>query len=171
MRHSYQIQYGRVFLRPLNEEDIEALRILRNKNRFYFNTKDYINSEQQKAWFRNYLDKKDDVMFAVETIGHSGEFIGAIALYNICQERKTAEFGRTLIDKERFSEKGIGTEAVSAVFQIAFEQMGMKKLTANVLKKNRRACKAYAKVGCVIVDEDEKSWYLEIEPGNLKEIS
>lgn len=167
MRHSYQFRYQRVFLRPLEQRDIEELRVLRNKNRFCFNTTNYISAEQQRLWFQNYLRRETDVMFSVETVGNPGVFTGAIALYNIDLPAGRAEFGRTVLDKERVPEKGIGTEAVIAVCRIAFEQLGISEVTAEVLKSNPRALKAYEKAGCRTTGENDESWYLAITPDTI----
>lgn len=95
--------------------------------------------------------------------------MGAIALYNIDEKAKTAEFGRVLLDKNKVSRKGIGTEAVTAVCRIAFERLGLKKVTAEVLKTNQPAFRAYAKEGCIVVGENKKSWKLEITPDTMGE--
>ena len=170
MNHSYRIQYKRVLLRPLKEQDIEELRVLRNKNRAFFVDSRYISPDQQKTWFQQYLEKENDVMFAVELTDHPDEFIGAIALYNMRPQTKTMEFGRTLIDKEKAPEKNIGTEAVIAVCRAAFENLKAETVTAEVLKGNEQACRAYAKAGFIIVGEDEKSWRLALKSDKLRKV-
>ena len=164
MKHACRCGYGRVLLRPLEEGDLEALRVLRNANRYFFNTTGYIESQQQRDWFAAYLAKPDDWMFAVELSARPGVFVGAIALYGLDRETKTAEFGRTLVDKTLAPESGIGTEAVRAVCRFAFRELGLKKVTAEVLKTNLRAQRAYAKAGCVVAGENGESWLLEVVP-------
>lgn len=168
MRHSYQLPYRRIFLRPLEQQDIEALRILRNKNRRYFHTSKYITPEQQRKWFAQYLTKENDIMFVIELLSDPGKFMGAIALYNINKKAKTAEFGRVLVDKTAVLGKGIGTEAVIAVCRIAFESLGLEKVTAEVLKNNHPASKTYANAGCTVIGENAKNYILEITPGTIR---
>lgn len=168
MKHAYRYRYQRVLLRPLEEGDLEALRKLRNENRRFFNTTQSIAPQQQRVWFANYLERQNDLMFAVELNARPGEFAGAIALYDIDESARMAEFGRTLMDKEKATEAGIGTDAVLAVCRFAFEELGLAKITAEVLKTNLRAGKAYAKAGCVTVGETERSWRLEITPETIR---
>ena len=130
MRHHYHLQHGRIILRPLEERDIEELRVLRNKNLEFFFDSVEITSEAQRAWYERYLQKEDDVMFAVERSDKPGEFIGAIAIYNINPQTGIAECGRTVLDKEKAPLKGIGTETTAAACHVAFSQMGVKKIVA-----------------------------------------
>lgn len=167
MRHSYQLSHQRILLRPLEETDIEALRSLRNENRAFFNTTAFITAEQQRDWFRRYLLRDGDVMFAAERAGRPGEFIGAIALYDIDLSTGTAEFGRTLLDKKKAPEHGLGTELVAAVCRVGFEQIGIVKITAEVLKTNGRAIAAYAKAGCKVIGENHRSWLLEMTANTI----
>lgn len=165
MRHSYRFQYGRILLRPLEKRDIEELRILRNQNRYFFHKTNYITPEQQEEWFAQYLTKENDIMFVIEYLCNPGKFMGAIALYNIDKKLKIAEFGRVVVNKNL--KKGIGTEAVIAVCSIAFEFLELKRVTAEVLKTNYQASRAYAHAGCIIIGENEKNYILEITPDTI----
>lgn len=167
MRHSYQIRYKRVFLRPLEEGDIEELRILRNRNREFFNDSRVISPEQQRAWFRRYLEQSDDVMFAVELAGDPGKFIGATAIYNIDPAGGTAEWGRLVIDREKTDLRGLGAEAVAASCHIAFAELGVEKLVCELFRSNEPARRTYIRAGGVTVGEDEKRRYMEMTPDTI----
>lgn len=167
MRHSYEIRYKRVFLRPLEERDIEELRILRNKNREFFNDSRLIPPEQQKVWFRRYLEKNDDVMFAVELAGDPGRFIGATAIYNIDPAGGTAEWGRLVIDRDKTALRGLGAEVIAAACHFAFAGMGVRRVDFELFKSNERARRTYMRAGGVIVGEDEKKWYMEMTPDTI----
>lgn len=167
MEHNYQFKYNRIFLRPLEARDIEELRILRNKNREFFFQSCQISEEQQKAWFQNYLSKNDDVMFAVELIDRPGEFIGAIAIYDINQTSGVAECGRTVLDKDKAPLKGIGTEVTAAACHVAFTQLGVKKIIAEILKSNKRILKVDTRAGFVVVGENGDNWCIEMTPDTI----
>ena len=162
MKHNYALSYKRVLLRPLEEKDIEELRVLRNKNQQYFNSTAEITPEQQKAWFKRYLEKDDDCMFAVELVSKPGVFIGAVAFYDINWEAGTAEGGRTVIDKERAPEKGIGVELSATCLQIAYGQMGLKETYCYVHKDNERAIKMNQHTGYQIVGERGNEWRMTL---------
>ena len=162
MKHNFTGIYKRVLLRPLEEKDIEELRVLRNKLQKYFNSTDYITPEQQKAWYEKYLTKDDDVMFAVELIDKPGMFIGAVATYDIDWENGTGIGGRTVVDKERAPEKGIGTELAFAHSKICFGPMGLKKIGCTVHKDNAIAIKMNLRTGNKIVGEVGDEYIMEV---------
>ena len=167
MRHNYHFQHGRISLRPLEERDIEELRVLRNKNQEFFFQSSQISEEQQKEWFQRYLAKNDDVMFAVELVERPGEFIGAIAIYDIDPNSGIAECGRTVLDKDKAPIKGIGTEVTAAACYVAFSQMGVKKIVAQILKSNERILKVDTRAGFVVVGEEGENWCIEMTPDTI----
>lgn len=168
MRHHYHLQHGRIILRPLEERDIEELRVLRNKNLEFFFDSVEITSEAQRAWYERYLQKEDDVMFAVERSDKPGEFIGAIAIYNINPQTGIAECGRTVLDKEKAPLKGIGTETTAAACHVAFSQMGVKKIVAEILKSNERILTVDTRAGFVVTGENGENWCIEMTPETIR---
>lgn len=168
MQHNYSFEFGRVKLLPLEEEDIEKLRILRNHEREFFIHTDEISMEGQKKWYQSYLIKQDDIMFKVVKKNKEDEFIGAIAVYNINYDLETAEFGRIVIDKTKAPEKGIGMEATKAVCLFAFDVLKITKIVGLVLKSNERIIKVDTRAGFYIVgDADEQSYAIEMTRDTL----
>lgn len=164
MKHNFQYEYGRVVLCPLEEKDIEELRILRNSKRDCFLTQDIISAEAQKQWYSRYLQEENDFMFRIAKKENDIEFIGAIALYDINFTSKSAEFGRLIIDKQKCLEKGLGTEAVKAVTYFGFNVLKLDKIRAEVLKNNTPAIISYERAGYSIIDNSNKSViFMEID--------
>ena len=169
MKHNYIFEFGRVTLLPLEETDIEQLRVLRNKERQYFNSTKIITGEEQKNWYLTYLNRDDDIMFKVVRTGNEEEFIGAIAVYAINYKDATAEVGRTVIDKLKAPEKGIGMDATKAVCLFAFDVLKIKKIVATVLKNNERIIKVDTRAGFYVVgDADEESYAIEMTRDSLR---
>lgn len=168
MKHSYQLAYRQVVLRPLEEGDIEELRVLRNRNREFFGDSHAISPEQQKVWFQKYQKQEQDFMFAVELAEQPGEFMGAIALYSCPWHPGDMEIGRTVLDKERAPARNMGTEATLAACQIAFSQIGLQRLIGRSFKFNKRVCKMNEKVGYAVTGEDEDYFYYEMTPAILR---
>ena len=163
MKHNYEFEFGRVTLLPLEQTDIEQLRVLRNQERQYFNTTNEITEEGQKRWYASYLEKNDDIMFKVVKTEDKNEFIGAIAVYDINYEDGTAEVGRTVIDKVKAPEKGIGIDATKAVCLFTLDVLKIKKIVATVLKSNERIIKVDTRAGFYIVGEaDDDSYAIEM---------
>ena len=153
MNHHYEYVSENIILQPLCEEDLENVRVLRNKLRNFFFTTNLISPEGQKKWYGSYLQDDHDIMFKVVRKTDSQDFIGAISLCGINMDLKTAEMGRVMVDKEKAPEKGIGTEVVKAVCGFAFDVLGMEKVYAEVLSDNLRALRAYQKAGFQLLEE------------------
>lgn len=163
MKHSHHFEYGRVILSPLMEEDIEELRDLRNKEKFSFLTRQEIDRESQRNWYNRYLQKEDDIMFKITHRDHPNEFIGAIAVYDINVMEKTAEVGRTVVDKSKNAEPGIGLEATKGICLFSFVVLGIERITAQILKSNERILKVDTRAGFYIVsDHDDDSYDIEM---------
>lgn len=168
MKHLYKYEYERIMLLPLEESDIEELRILRNQERQFFSTTGIITQENQKKWYESYLKKKNDIMFKVVKKDAPDCFVGAIAVYDISDDLATAEVGRTVIDKNKAPEKGIGMEATKAVCKFAFDVLHVKKIVAEVLKTNERIIKVDQRAGFYITGEvDENTYSIEMTPESI----
>ena len=163
MKHSHHFEYGRVILSPLMEEDIEELRVLRNKEKSSFLTKSDIDRESQINWYKRYLEKEDDIMFKISHRDKPEEFIGAIAVYDIDTEKRIAEVGRTVVDKEKNAQAGIGLEATKGICLFSFVVLGIDKRVAQILKSNERILKVDTRAGFYIVgDHDDSSYDIEM---------
>ncbi len=162
MKHQYEFDFGRICLKPLEKEDIEPLRLLRNQEREYFATQHEISKENQEAWYKSYLKKEDDIMFKIVKKDNLQEFIGAIALYDIDWKNKTSECGRTVVDKDKAPEKGIGMEATKAVCLFGFEVLKLEKIVGEVLKSNERIIKVDQRAGFYIVGEQGDMYNIEM---------
>lgn len=162
MNHEYLFEFKRIILKPLKEEDIECLRLLRNQEKQYFITNDEISEESQKKWYQSYLNKEDDIMFKIVKREKPEEFIGAIALYDIDLEKRVSEFGRVLVDKMKAPEKGIGKEATLAVCLFGFEVLKLNKIIGEILKSNERIIKVDRRAGFRFVGEQRDVYNIEM---------
>jgi RimJ/RimL family protein N-acetyltransferase len=130
-----------VSLRPITKEDIEQIRIWRNKSRQWFVYKKEISPEQQLAWWETYSKSTNDQMFVIET----DKPIGAVALYNIEADR--AEFGRLMIGEDGYAKKGYAVAATQLLLEYGFKKMALTEIFLEVFKDNRAARKVYEKAG------------------------
>lgn len=162
MKHNFYCRSNRIVLSPLMEKDIEELRLLRNKEREFFLTQEEINAQMQQKWYAKYLEKEDDIMFKISLIEEPDTFIGSVALYNIQEERHTCEVGRILVDTEKYSGKGIGTEAYVLACAFALDKLKMETVVAECRKENGRALNVNKKIGLQIVGETEIVYLLQM---------
>lgn len=148
MRHAYRINYGDILLSPLDAETSELYRELRNRTEVcrWFAHTGKISKEQQQIWFQKYLNKEDDMMFSSH-LSRAGEaFIGAVAIYDISLQNKTAEFGRIAVLPD-MKGKGYGAKITRAVCKFAADELGLERLYLEVLMENMPAVKAYWNAG------------------------
>jgi len=148
MKQSYFAKYKSIKIKPLIYENIEDMRILRNKNRNFFVSSKEISSEQQEKWFQNYIVKEDDYLFSVF---YEDIWIGTVSIYDIKDD--CAEFGRLMIDKTKVNKKGLGMESTICVCNLAFEKLGIKNIHLEVYKDNIAAIKTYQCARFSIVGE------------------
>ena len=142
MKHELTGSCGVVEIRPLMGGDIEPMRRLRNKNRHMFVLSSKITLEEQQVWYARYLHAPGDYMFSVYFENH---WIGAVAVYEV--KDNCAEFGRLLIDRAAAGRGGLGVDATKAACQIAFEQLGVERITLTVYCDNPAAQITYLKAG------------------------
>lgn len=153
MKHNYQYDGADLLLRPLEEKDIESLRLLRNRpeNRIWFFGSDLITPEGQRAWFEHYLTKEDDYMFSVFLPEAPDKFVGAVALYGYEPETNSFEIGRLLLDSKNLPRRRMGIQLVAAVCKLA-EQIGererrFRQLRAQVFSDNERSLRCFTENG------------------------
>ncbi len=148
MRQSFFQKGKNICLSPLLEEDIQMIRIWRNRDdiRCRFINQDIISEHAQRKWFESYSSKRNDYVFIISD-KQSSKKIGMCALYNFDEDKKCAEFGRFIIADNEFHGKGYGREALLCIEKIAFEQMGLEKLLLEVFSDNYSAIKVYEKCG------------------------
>ncbi len=144
MEHNYNHSYNHIRISPLKKENIEDMRILRNKHRLCFVFSELITSDAQNKWYNSYLKKSNDYVFSVY---FNNIWIGVCSIYNITDN--IAEFGRLLIDKSKVNEKHLGLNTTLCACDFAFKQLGVNKIRLRVYETNIPAYKTYIKAGFV----------------------
>lgn len=138
---------SRVYLRPVEEDDLTSLRIWFNDpeirrligevtpmsaagaEQFYAQIKTDIN----RVWFTVVLKENDHI-------------IGEAGLLRIFYPWRTADLSIILGDKFYWG-KGYGSEAILLLMDYAFGSLALHRLSIGVVGFNERALKFYEKVG------------------------
>lgn len=146
MKHNYSIEYEGVTLRPLEHKDIEQLRIWRNdaENSRYIRKIPQISPCDQENWYEDDLRDSSTLTFAI-CIG--SELVGSVALYDLKDE--DASFGRLMIGGAKG--RGAGSRATIATLKIAFEELNLEEIDAEVSVDNTPAIVIYTRVGFCVV--------------------
>lgn len=140
-----EIAGARTRLRPIVQADLESLRLWRNANREMFLDNREITPEGQRAWFQAYVERDDDCLYIIESVG--GIAIGCVGLSEIDREAGVAEFGRLLIGEEGFRGAGFARDAAAALVSHARDVLGLRELRLMVLHGNERAQALYSALG------------------------
>jgi ribosomal-protein-alanine N-acetyltransferase len=98
---------------------------------------------------RLWIFKKDD----------PSKVIGTIALDNIIRGPFLSCFLGYRLDRDNINQ-GYTTEALGELIRIAFEDMGLHRLEANIMPRNQRSLRVVEKLG--FVDEGLSRDYLKI---------
>ena len=149
MQHDYVIKNNKFILTPVTEADIELMRGWRNSplNHSSFLTNNYIDMDQQKRWFENYLQKTNDIMFIVKDLEDSGKRVGMRGLYDIDNDKKRAEFGRLLIGEPSTRGKGLGLAVTLKLCEFGFQILELDEIYLEVITDNVIAHEIYKKAG------------------------
>jgi len=160
MKHDYEYTRNGIILKPLERDDAQLMRVLRNKNKHCFLGQAEITEEMQDKWYDSYLGKEGEIMFTIAKQENPEYFLGAVGLYDIDHEAKICEVGRFLVDRERSKERGIGTRALDAACAFAEHILKMEIVKSVIMKENTRSLAVSQNIGCKIVGEDETSYVL-----------
>lgn len=141
-----------VILKPIEEDDIERIRLWRNSESIsgVFIDNRIITSDEQIIWYNKYKSNINDKMFI---INYNDKPVGTVALYNIDYITCIAEFGRLLIGDLDSRCKGIALTATKALCEYGFNILGLNKIILQVYKDNFNAIKLYKKVGFNSIEE------------------
>lgn len=134
----------KIDLKPIDMNDIEWLRKIRNQYRDSFYSRDEITPQQQRSWYIRYQEESTDQMFIIKD--KNGEQIGTIALYNMNMSDRSAEIGRIVL-LEDYRSQGYMEEALRLVVNYGFNRLRLYRLKVSTYLDNAAAIGLYNKVG------------------------
>lgn len=127
-----------------------------------------LTEEQAKAWVENIASHP-----AAFVIEYQGRAIGETLLDNFVEADRRASLIIGILDPAALG-KGLGTEAIRAMAEFAFDTLGLHKLSTRVLAFNTRAIRAYERIGFVREGLERESaliggtWHDDVIVGLLK---
>lgn len=127
-----------------------------------------LTEEQAKAWVETIASHP-----AAFVIEHQGRAIGETLLDNFVEADQRASLIIGILDPTALG-KGLGTEAIRAMAEFAFDTLGLHKLSTRVLAFNTRAIRAYERIGFVREGLERESaliggtWHDDVIVGLLK---
>ena len=162
MKYFKKIEGEKVYLSPMNLEDIEKYVKWMND----FSTTDGLGSsskvttfESERAWLINNMDKKEQ-QFAI-VLKETDKLIGNCGSCDINHLHQKGEVGLFIGEEENRS-KGYGTEALSLLVEYGFNYLNLKNIMLKVFSFNKRAIKSYEKIGFKVFGKRTEDYYLKI---------
>lgn len=155
MKYEDKLENSELILRPINETDIEQVRLWRNNDntRKWFLNDSLISVEQQRQWYKKYLNNPQEIIFIIQEKKENNRPIGMVSLYDINLHKKKAEFGKLFIGEEDARGKGYGSQVVKMICEFAFEYYHLVTVHLEVLENNLRAIQTYKRLGFKICGE------------------
>lgn len=139
------VETERLLLRPVTLDDLEAMFDYvsdKDNTRYTFPTNQSL--EETKNNIAQFYLANPLGRWGIE-LKSNGKFIGTIDLHKIDSVLKKAAIG--YIINKKYWNQGLATEANRAVIELAFEKIGMNKLTALHDKNNPASGKVMEKSG------------------------
>ena len=136
------IYFGKIKLRALEPEDMEALRATVNDpemEKMVVGWSFPVSKRQQMSWYERVIGNPTNHRFAVE---YEGKFVGISTLTDIDWKNRSAFHGIKLT-QDAPKGKGIGFDAVVAVMKYAFEELQLNRLYGGILEYNIASKKLY----------------------------
>lgn len=150
LEHQPTLVGKRVRLEPLGPEHFDGLwpMFADEEGRNLTGTIAEFTKEQVRLGMAKARDRHDRADWAI-VAGEDGTVLGEVVLFELDEDSESMEFRIALVGPAVFG-RGYGTEASRLVRDFAFEQLGLHRLSLEVLDHNPRARRVYEKCGFVV---------------------
>jgi len=164
MKYYKKIQGERVYLSPLNMDDIDVFvdwfneaHVMNNMDGWRYTN----NSVTVKEWFQNRLKSEVEYDFAI-VCKDTEKAIGWFCIIDIVHIHKIAEVGIFIGDDTKRG-AGLGTEAMNLGLKYGFDALNFNNIHLRVFDFNERAKKSYEKAGFKEYGRRRQAYYLNGE--------
>ena len=148
MKYFEKIKGERLYLSPINEEDLETYTKWMNNQDITEKIGNYskvitLTSEKK------YLETINGYSFAI-VLKEEDKLIGNISLINVNHINQTASLGIFIGEKEDRN-KGYGKEAIKILLNYGFNTLNLNNIMLEVYSFNKYAVRTYEKIGFRII--------------------
>jgi len=141
------LKNGCVTLRAIEKEDFELLFYLINAPEIEEMIEGWnlpISSDEQKKWMQNYSNTEHNIKLMIELT--NGKTIGVIMLTDIDWKNRQAAIGYKISAPFEDRIKGDMKDAVNAILNYAFYELGLNCVSSLILEKNTFSVKLAKKL-------------------------
>lgn len=143
---------------PENRDDLRRWRNAPEVSRYMYTTHQ-ISAGEHAAWFERLLTAADRKAWIVSMDGHG---VGAVFLTDIDPDNSRATWAFYLADP-RTRGRGVGSATEFLLLDIVFVELGLQKLSAEVLSFNQPVLEMHKKFGFVEEGCLRRHWYRDGE--------
>lgn len=139
-----------IFRKP-TADDIDQLLVLKNDEESALllgGVHSEYSREDIARWIEFHNGRNDELVLVVED-SLEDKLIGHVGLYKIDTIARKTEYGILIADKD-YKGRGIGTLCTRTITNYAFNELGMHKVTAEVLTENKASVAMFTKCGYTI---------------------
>ena len=139
---------SRVYLRALEPEDYKISVEWRNDDEIWSmlgGRKYFVSSAYEKKWIEDSIFSGKDVKLAI-CLKENGLYIGNVYLTDMDMVNRSAE-SHILIGNKTYWGNGYASEAYQLLLAYAFDELGLHRVSALVLKSNVASLKMHKKCG------------------------
>ena len=153
MKHSYEVDYDGVKIRQIKKEDLENLRVWRNRADIgkYLRPINHISEEEQLNWFEQYLNDEQNITFAIVETKTLNRMVGSVSLYDF--DGSISDCGKTVIGDPEASGMNLGFKGEVLALHVGFQKLGVESYITEVNKDNIKSQKMTKKLGFTKVGE------------------
>lgn len=108
-----------------------------------------LNEGQLNQYIKGANQKHSQAYIYKVVLNNTNETIGHISLNNVDMKNRSARIGKVLLGDTRLRGKGIGQKMVTAILEIAFNDLSLHRVSLGVFDFNESAISSYEKVGFV----------------------
>lgn len=131
--------------KPLGKEDLEYIRIIRNKNKNAFLNNRTIGPTHHAKWYKSYKLNCCDVIFVVKDY-YADERVGMLSIYDLNMVDQTCKIGRFIVEEE-VRDGGIGSQMTKFAIEFAERVFKVHRILLEVKARNEIAHHIYKSSG------------------------
>lgn len=105
----------------------------------------FVSSENEKQWVQGMILNKEKIVLAI-CLKSNDKYIGNVSMFDIDLLNKSCSVAIMIGAKEEWN-KGYASEALKLMLKYAFEEKGMERVSATILKNNIASIKLHEKCG------------------------
>lgn len=137
----------RLYLRPLESEDLEACRRwLNDPSLLQFLARFRpLGEAEEREWFEGLHKREDDTVLGI-ALREGDRLIGSCGLHRAALPHRNAELG-IVIGESKHHGQGYGREAIGLLLAYGFDTLGLHRVSLGVYPHNTRAIRCYENSG------------------------